>query len=54
MVILGFALLGGLLGLRSAVRAQGNRLDRLQYAAVGAIAGGLAGTVATLILERAL
>lgn len=54
MIILGFAVVGALMGLRGAVRAQGNRLDRLQYAAVGAIAGAILGTAVTIGLERML
>ena len=54
MIILAFALAGGLIGWRSATRRRGNRLDIAQYAAVGAIAGAILGMFATVALERLL
>lgn len=54
MIILAFGLVGFLLGWRNAVRRGGNRLDLAQYAAVGAIAGAILGTLATVLLERML
>ena len=54
MVILAFALAGAALGWRNAARRQGNRLDIVQYTAVGAIAGAILGMFATVALERML
>ena len=50
--IAGF-LIGSLVGLRRARRAQGNRLDMLQYAAVHGIIFAIIGLVIAIIVVRA-
>jgi len=52
MIIIAGLLGGAAWGVVKARRQGGNRLDMLQYAAVGAIAGGLLGLVVTLVIER--
>jgi hypothetical protein len=54
MIVIFGALAGAGWGWRSAARANGNRLDKAQYAGVGAILGGLAGLFATIGVERLL
>ena len=49
MLVVAGAVLGALLGYRSAGRRDGDRLDRLQFAAVYGLAFGLAGLVLTLL-----
>lgn len=51
---LGGLLLGGLLGALRARQLGGRRLDLLQWAAVGAIIGGLIGTFVLIFLQRSL
>ncbi len=46
-------LLGAMLGAFNARRHGGKRLDLLQWAAVGAIIGGLAGTFVLVLIQRA-
>ncbi|MCH8466739.1 MAG: hypothetical protein LAT78_09265 [Roseinatronobacter sp.] len=53
IVILGLAV-GALWGARSAKTRGGNRKDIAQYAAVGAILGGLLGLFATIGVEKLL
>lgn len=53
LIILGL-LIGAGLGARNARARGGNGMDMAQYAAVGGIIGGLAGVVATIVLERLL
>ncbi len=50
--LLGLAI-GAALGALSARRRGGKRLDLLQWAAVGAIIGGLVGLFATILVLRA-
>lgn len=54
MIILASLVSGALFGALRARARQGNRLDVAQYAAVHAIAFGLAGLFATIALERML
>ncbi|WP_376872728.1 apolipoprotein acyltransferase [Albirhodobacter sp. R86504] len=48
------ALTGALFGYRRAKLRDGNRFDRAQYAAVFAIAFGLIGLFANIVILRAL
>ncbi|WP_209427136.1 hypothetical protein [Pararhodobacter sp. SW119] len=52
MIIIAGLVGGAIWGALSARRRKGNRLDMLQYAAVGGIVGALAGVVATIAIER--
>ncbi|MBP7000540.1 hypothetical protein [Amaricoccus sp.] len=52
MLILLAIVLGALLGWRRAAVRGGDRLDQLQYAAVHAIALGLATTIALVVLGQ--
>ena len=52
MIVIAFAILGGLLGGFRARRLQGNRLDIAQYAAVHAIVAALLGVVVTIAVGR--
>ena len=54
MIILAFLLIGVGLGLRTARKRNGNRLDMAQYAAGYGIAFTLLGFLVTIVLERAL
>lgn len=54
MIVIVSMIAGIVVGALSARRKNGNRLDMLQYGAVYAIAFGLAGTLATLIIEKML
>jgi outer membrane lipoprotein SlyB len=54
MVILFCAIAGAALGGSNATRRGGNRLDLVQYATVGAIAGAILGMFATVAIERML
>jgi hypothetical protein len=54
MIVLAFAIVGGLLGAITARRRQGNRLDILQYATVYAIAFALLGMIVTIVVSRIL
>jgi uncharacterized protein YqgC (DUF456 family) len=45
-------LIGALLGLLGARRQGGKRLDLLQWAAVGAIIGGIVGLFILIFIER--
>ena len=45
-------LIGALLGLLGARRQGGKRLDLLQWAAVGAIIGGIVGLFVLIFVER--
>ncbi len=49
MLVIAGTALGALLGYRAAGKRDGNRLDRLQFAAVYGLAFGLAGLVLTLL-----
>ncbi len=52
MIVLASTIVGVILGLTSAKRRNGNRLDLLQYAAGYGIAFALLGVFLTLFLER--
>ena len=52
MIILGSAVLGALLGVASAKRRAGNRLDMAQYGAAYAIAFMIFGLFLTILLEN--
>lgn len=54
MIVLAAILLGAVIGDRRAVRAQGNAKDRLQYAAVHAIALAIPALFVTIVLDRLL
>lgn len=54
MIVIGAALLGAVLGVLSARRKGGNRLDLLQYGAGYAIAFALAGLIITIMIHRSL
>jgi len=54
MIVIAFAILGGLLGGLRAQRLRGNRLDLAQYAAVYAIVAALLGVVVTIAVGRML
>ena len=47
-------LIGAILGAAGARRQGGRRLDLLQWAAVGAIIGGLVGLFVLIAIERSL
>ena len=52
MIILGAMLIGIGLGLRTARKRNGNRLDMAQYAAGYGIAFTLLGILVTIVIER--
>lgn len=52
MIIIAAILLGATLGARTAKKRGGVLADILQYAAVYAIAFGIAGTILTLLIDR--
>ncbi len=54
MIVIFSAVIGAVVGWRSAVNRVGNRLDIAQYSGVGAIIGALIGLFATIALERML
>ncbi len=54
MIILGFAVLGVVLGAWTAKRRKGSGADVAQYAAVYGIAFALLGLLTTLVLDRVL
>lgn len=54
MIVIAGAIIGALIGLRSAQKEQGNLKDRAQYAAVGGIIGALLGLFTTIGLEKLL
>lgn len=54
MIVIVAIVLGAFLGDLRARRAQGNRKDRLQYAAVHAIAFAIVALFVTILLDRAL
>ncbi len=54
MIILAFLLIGVGLGLRSARKRNGNRLDQAQYAAGYGIAFTLLGVLVTIVIERSI
>ncbi len=54
MIVIGAALLGAIIGGLTAARRKGNRLDIAQYAAGYAMAFGIVGMIATVIIDRTL
>lgn len=52
MIVIVSAIVGVVLGITSAKRRKGNRLDMLQYAAGYGIAFALLGVFLTLLLDR--
>lgn len=54
MIVIGGFLLGAVIGAATALKRGGRKLDALQYGAGFAIAFGLIGVFATIILERVL
>ena len=54
MIVLAGLIAGALLGVLSARRRGGNRLDMAQYGAVWGIIGALVGLFVTIGLERIL
>ncbi|AVW91270.1 apolipoprotein acyltransferase [Celeribacter baekdonensis] len=52
MIVILLALIGGFYGWRMAKKRGGNRLDKLQYAAVYLMAGTMLGLLLTVIIER--
>lgn len=52
MILVPALVLGALLGYMTAARRGGNRLDRLQYAAVYAMIFALIGLFAALMIDR--
>jgi hypothetical protein len=54
MIVIVAIILGAMLGDFRARRAQGNRKDRLQYAAAHGIAFAILGLFVTILIERAL
>ena len=54
MIILAFLLIGVGLGLRTARKRNGNRLDQAQYAAGYGIAFTLLGVLVTIVIERSI
>lgn len=54
MIVIFGAFAGAGWGWRNATRANGNRMDKAQYAGVGAIIGALLGLFVTIGVERML
>ncbi|MFZ5708270.1 MAG: apolipoprotein acyltransferase [Pseudomonadota bacterium] len=52
MIVIALLFVGLFWGWWTAVRRQGNRFDRIQYALVYAIMSGLIGLLITIILAR--
>lgn len=52
MIVIGAVLLGMLLGVISARKRGGNTADLLQYGTVYAIAFGIVGVIATIVIHR--
>lgn len=52
MILLGSGVLGAILGVASARKRKGNRLDMAQYGAAYAIAFMILGLFLTLIIDR--
>jgi len=52
MIVILLALIGGFYGWRIAKKQDGNRLDKLQYAAVYCMVGTMVGLLMTVIIER--
>lgn len=54
MIVIVLALVGGIIGWRIASKRDGNRLDKLQYAAVYLMISAVTGLFLTVIVERML
>lgn len=54
MIVIGFALLGVVLGVLSARRQKGNRLDMLQYGAGYAFAFAIVGMIITIVIDKSV
>ncbi|MFA5581998.1 MAG: apolipoprotein acyltransferase [Paracoccaceae bacterium] len=54
MIVIILAIIGAIAGVIVARRNNGNRLDKLQYGTVFAIAFGLLGLILTVAIERML
>ncbi|WP_417257514.1 apolipoprotein acyltransferase [Celeribacter sp.] len=54
MIVIAFFLIGAILGWRTAAKRQGDRLDKLQYAAAYCLAFSVVGLIITVLLERLL
>lgn len=54
MILFPALILGATLGYMQAARRGGNRLDRLQFAAVYALIFALIGLFATILIDRAI
>jgi len=54
VIVIILALIGGAIGYRTASKRGGNRLDKLQYTVIYALAFAIIGLFATVILERVL
>lgn len=54
MIVIAAVLIGALVGWRRATALQGNTKDRAQYAAAFAMAFGVVGLIATVILSRVM
>jgi len=52
MIIIASVILGVFMGIRTAKKRKGTRLDMLQHAFGFAVAFGLLGLLATILLER--
>jgi hypothetical protein len=52
MIVIAGLIVGAVLGATKAKRKGGNRLDMLQYAAVFAIIGAIAGMFVTIAIDR--
>ncbi|MCQ0970014.1 hypothetical protein MLD63_06190 [Paracoccus sp. TK19116] len=52
MILIATLLIGAFVGWRKAARLQGDRLDRLQYAAVHAMIFAVIGLFVTLMIDR--
>lgn len=52
MIFIAAIILGALIGWRRAARREGNRLDKLQYAAGHAILFGILGLFASILYYR--
>lgn len=54
MIVIIAALIGGIIGGTIAAKRGGKRLDIIQYVGIYALAFGLVGLIATLVLDRVL
>ncbi|MCH2248855.1 MAG: apolipoprotein acyltransferase [Cognatishimia sp.] len=54
MIVIVLAVIGLLLGFRTASKRGGNRLDKLQYTAGYGIAFTILGVILTIVIERSI